>query len=546
MDVTDAIITALRQLSEALEDVQRLQSCVGTLNEGYKTIGQVPAARRVYWRISGFSYRKLNTSYAHSIRHDFVERAPISSLTVAWQAYAERFDVQGLGISTESLEAGLALARLTRNCLAGSHEAKALVSGSEPYIRRAVFQATSFGAIKEERFFPLLRALLQSIANLIAPVDRDNSELLLTGSLIRLYFQEEVRTDQIVLRALDSDDAQVNLSVLMIVLNALKVDPSLIQTLANVQGTRTMAKILDKMTRWSESVSETLEGKCFDLGYQISAYIISSPVQMSLFNTLGSDEEVITPSQLMFLKLLDGYLQSATSASSSSIDIPEVAYLVPHLNAAATFAAPNLKALLESGQDREPAASQDPILPRTLEASILLCQCLIAAALREIPVQHERELLAQSIAGLDQPAGNTLSSLRKAGQATVENLISLLGALEAALPRQKPLRPATESSPGGSLQAFATLKRDVVQLLGLIAYHDKLSQDRIREAAGIHLVLSLCVVDEHNPLIREHALLTIRNLMMNNPENQAVIGTMDPIGMVGPNGELQEMPVKRG
>lgn len=126
----------------------------------------------------------------------------------------------------------------------------------------------------------------------------------------------------------------------------------------------------------------------------------------------------------MFLKLLDGYLQSATSASSSSIDIPEVAYLVPHLNAAATFAAPNLKALLESGQDREPAASQDPILPRTLEASILLCQCLIAAALREIPVQHERELLAQSIAGPDQPAGNTLSSLRKAGQATVENLIS--------------------------------------------------------------------------------------------------------------------------
>lgn len=127
MDVTDAIITALRQLSEALEDVQRLQSCVETLNEGYKTIGQVPAARRVYSRISGFSYGKLNASYAHSIRHDFVERAPISSLTVAWQAYADRFDVQGLGISTELLEAGLALARLTRNCLAGSHEAKALV-----------------------------------------------------------------------------------------------------------------------------------------------------------------------------------------------------------------------------------------------------------------------------------------------------------------------------------------------------------------------------------------------------------------------------------
>jgi ataxin-10 len=46
-------------------------------------------------------------------------------------------------------------------------------------------------------------------------------------------------------------------------------------------------------------------------------------------------------------------------------------------------------------------------------------------------------------------------------------------------------------------------------------------------------------------VIREHALLTIRNLMMNNPENQAVIETMDPIGMVGPDGELKEMPEKR-
>jgi len=60
-------------------------------------------------------------------------------------------------------------------------------------------QVESRTDIRWDTVFPLLRALLQSIANLIAPVDRDNSELLLTGSLLRLYFQEEVRTDQIVL-----------------------------------------------------------------------------------------------------------------------------------------------------------------------------------------------------------------------------------------------------------------------------------------------------------------------------------------------------------
>lgn len=47
-----------------------------------------------------------------------------------------------------------------------------------------------------------------------------------------------------------------------------------------------------------------------------------------------------------------------------------------------------------------------------------------------------------------------------------------------------------------------------------------------------------------NLVIREHALLAIRNLMMNNPENQAVVGTMDPIGMVGADGELREMPAR--
>jgi len=32
--------------------------------------------------------------------------------------------------------------------------------------------------------------------------------------------------------------------------------------------------------------------------------------------------------------------------------------------------------------------------------------------------------------------------------------------------------------------------------------------------------------------------------MVNNPENQAVVGTMDPIGMVGPDGELMDLPKK--
>jgi hypothetical protein len=52
--------------------------------------------------------------------------------------------------------------------------------------------------------------------------------------------------------------------------------------------------------------------------------------------------------------------------------------------------------------------------------------------------------------------------------------------------------------------------------------------------------------DFHPTVIREYALLAVRNLMINNVANQAVIKEMDPVGMVGPDGELREMPARMG
>ena len=47
--------------------------------------------------------------------------------------------------------------------------------------------------------FPLQRALLQAIANLLAPVDRDTSERLLARSLFDTYVGEHERRNQIIL-----------------------------------------------------------------------------------------------------------------------------------------------------------------------------------------------------------------------------------------------------------------------------------------------------------------------------------------------------------
>lgn len=83
----------------------------------------------------------------------------------------------------------------------------------------------------------------------------------------------------------------------------------------------------------------------------------------------------------------------------------------------------------------------------------------------------------------------------------------LLRTTEGFIPRVKPFRPndasSTESSDGTTgLAGFAPLKRDLVQLAGLLANDDKPTQDQIRECGGMQVILSMCVTDDRNP--RKH------------------------------------------
>jgi ataxin-10 len=86
---------------------------------------------------------------------------------------------------------------------------------------------------------------------------------------------------------------------------------------------------------------------------------------------------------------------------------------------------------------------------------------------------------------------------------------------------------------------FSYLKRDLVRLLGILCHERKAVQDSVRVCGGLEIVMNLCVVDERNPCelfclywrvsydrsidIREHAIFTLRNLLIGNPENQAVV-----------------------
>jgi hypothetical protein len=76
------------------------------------------------------------------------------------------------------------------------------------------------------------------------------------------------------------------------------------------------------------------------------------------------------------------------------------------------------------------------------------------------------------------------------------------------------------------------LKKEIITIIGNLCYKHKGIQDEIRELGGIPIILNHTSVDENNPFIREWSILAIRNLCENNSENQGLIASLQPKGVV--------------
>ncbi|KAK6346571.1 copper transport protein [Orbilia brochopaga] len=71
------------------------------------------------------------------------------------------------------------------------------------------------------------------------------------------------------------------------------------------------------------------------------------------------------------------------------------------------------------------------------------------------------------------------------------------------------------------------IKRTIVQIIGLLAYRNKETQDQIRKNGGLIAIISCFNIDEENPYIPQHATLTVRNLLEANAENQRIVWTLE-------------------
>ncbi|WWC90768.1 uncharacterized protein L201_005705 [Kwoniella dendrophila CBS 6074] len=439
---------------------------------------------------------------------------------------AAKNDIIGWASEDSRIQLALALGKLERNLIAGLKEFQDAAEQHEVAIRALIFNITTFIRIEDSKFFTLQSVLAQLLCNLLSPTSSQSNADHLADKYLEVYLSGG-RNEDVIIRLLDSKDVKTNNATLHLLHNVVRDSGSRLKRLLSESGIRWLAKILNRMDEWVE-----LQNGLFELGASIFNSIIESSLHPELFELLGSTSEVITPSQTILLKILDSHLTSTPSSPPSPS--PHL-FLIPLLHNLARYT----KISINSGQD-------DPRLPKVFEGLILVCEGLSAIGLSVQSRRDAGENLREGLNNGDEYMVKNMKS-KDESQGVVKPSIDLLRSLDTFFPRINPRiqSTATITPISEELKPFSNLKRNIVQLLGVLTFEDTSVGDQVREHEGIQLILSMTEIDENNPYLREHALLCVRNLMLNNPSNQAIIQQMNPVGVLSPeNGELLPVPEK--
>ena len=83
-------------------------------------------------------------------------------------------------------------------------------------------------------------------------------------------------------------------------------------------------------------------------------------------------------------------------------------------------------------------------------------------------------------------------------------------------------------------------KGELVKLIGNLVYRNKELQSLCGSLGAIDVCLSNCQIDDRNPMVREWAILALRNLMEDHAANQALVSGLHP-ETVANNTELSRM-----
>lgn len=125
----------------------------------------------------------------------------------------------------------------------------------------------------------------------------------------------------------------------------------------------------------------------------------------------------------------------------------------------------------------------------------------------------------------------------------LESIIGLLHAAESNLPKKSKLselqRNDTNYGDDELNQSvktkellydsseFPLIKSKIIFLLGILTKDNTFVQNEIRRLHALELILSNMIIDQNNPYIKEHSILTLSYVLKNNQENQDFISKLE-------------------
>lgn len=429
-----------------------------------------------------------------------------------------------------------AAGKFTRNIVAGVPDNQARAYDNEPEIRRLLHYYTSWSAMEDPESTATARILTQTLSNIVT------SNQALVTALWDSYMN--LPEDQVVIiRLLGSKDNRTLLTTLIFVLNCIHGSRKRTKMLARTTiGARICVALLDGMVSLYDEDEDTEGGKAFNVGYAIFTRLIEEGTIPDLFKKFMMPDEIIAPHQTTLLKLVDSYLQSIRAQMGGSptpellqIHVSLGPFLAKRfftLSVYAQNAMQNSLGPTNGSSSGEPLKELDVMLPKVCEALVLVTQCITTIALEAEESNDQHFDAVGTITNMKE----FFIDVRFSGQGLVENLIDTLRLLDLFLPRiyfGKPVpNPHPNAAPvnvtGKDNHGFSYVKRDLVRLLGVLGHESRVVQDRVRASDGLPVVMNMCVVDERNPFLREHAIFTLQALLKDNTDNKAFVDSIRP------------------
>lgn len=204
------------------------------------------------------------------------------------------------------------------------------------------------------------------------------------------------------------------------------------------------------------------------------------------------------PHQRTLLKLMDGYFHNSKTKFHG-----QYTQAIPPLYMELVG---EILSSIKRSLATEPIVPE-PQLPALGEGVVLAAQCSQALLLHESDLPLNERLTLKCIVSQKSIEVTVGLSIIIVALYLLNYIIETLKLLDLLLPRLQfgktipsPLaRPQPDSSDAIDPAAFPYLKRDLLRLLGILSYENRLVQDRMRACGGVEVVMNHCVVDETNP-----------------------------------------------